>query len=214
MNLKKAIKAALLPEITVDSGSLVDHARKALKFRAESAEAEALEKVSKEQMILESEALRESKLATDEFIGMVRVVCGPEAPPVRVEFRINNGTLEVTQESELDKVFGGVRPMLWSRGKVISEIPDPTGLIASLTKAGMNPWDYLSISVKDEMDEVVSQHPGTVTAEALMPVKGFIAKVNEVVQALSAEAREFLKVYLKGVLKPTPVLGTAKGSKS
>jgi hypothetical protein len=72
----------------------------------------------------------------------------------------------------------------------------------------------LTIAVKEGSDELVSQHPGAVMTEALFPVKGFIAKVNEIVKTLSAEAIGFLKAYLKDVLKPTPILGTAKAPKS
>jgi hypothetical protein len=158
-------------------------------------------------MIVEADAIREDQFNKGEFVGVIKVI-SDDIPATRVEFRRNNGALDINEMATLDKVFGGLRPQLFEKAKVVRDIITPQALIDGMRKAGLNPWDYLEIKTKTNMDDIVSQYPGCTTDEAILPKKGLLARLKENATILSDEAKSWIKVYLDKALKTTPVLGT------
>jgi hypothetical protein len=61
------------------------------------------------------------------------------------------------------------------------------------------------------MDTIVSQHPGCVSKEAILPKKTLLTSLNDFRQALSDAAKVYVKEYLQTALRPFVVCGT-KGS--
>lgn len=116
----------------------------------------------------------------------------------------------------LDKLFGDARPELFEKAEVVDKITGPDTLIETLKKAGINPWDYLNLSVKRDMDTslIKKTDKGIETAEAILPKRGLLAKLPNLVKAFSEEAKLYLKEYLKLALRPTVVLGTKNNKKS
>jgi len=197
-----------LPEINVDSGVMVTTARSLVDVRSEIAERQTKEKQFKEQLSEEADKIREDQENAGNYIGIIRVT-GEEIPPVRVEFRMKDGALEVGQEQTLDKLFKAARPMLFGREKLVTGVTDPAKLVEDLSKQGRNPWDFLEVSVKKGMDRVVSEWSDAVTAqEAFVPRGGFLAILNDVANTLTADAKSWLRKYLSKAISTVPVLGT------
>ena len=73
----------------------------------------------------------------------------------------------------------------------------------------MNPWDCMEVRVKSGMDRTVSDaSEHVVIAEGLVPQKGFIAKLAEIVGTLTETAMEYTKKYLEQTLSTVVVAGT------
>jgi hypothetical protein len=202
-------KATALPEITISTGPIADFAKSACIARAKVSEAQNEEDTAKKSLVTEAEMWRENKEQAGEYIGLIRVI-QEDCPSVRVEFKISNGAITEDQLPELDRVFGSVRPLLFEKAVAITEITDPVELIDSLSSKGLNPWDYLQVSVRTGHDEIIAQHKGVITDTALLPKKGFLATLNDVAKSLTDEAKAYVKAYLKASLKPTVPL-TSKG---
>jgi hypothetical protein len=201
-----------LPEINIDSGVLVDEARKAIHARSEKAQAETEEKDAKKKMAEEAEKIRAKCLEDSEgYIGLIRVTSKTqEIPPTRVEFRMSNGALDINEKGKLDEMFGASRPLLFGREKVITEILDPDKLIEQMKAAGKNPWDFLTLSVKSNMDRVVDDAADktVVSQEAYLPKSGFLATLDDIAHTLADKAKEYVKAYLAKTLKPSVVIGS------
>lgn len=197
-----------LPEHNIDSGDIVDIAKSLVETRSKIAELQTREKQQKKELAEKSDEIRESEEENGNYIGIVRIT-GGDMPPVRVEFRIQNGALDTSQEQQLDELFKAARPQLWGREKLVTAVADPAKLVQDLTEQGRNPWDYLEISVKKGMDRVVSEWSDAVVAqEALVPREGFLATLTDLVNVISDNARKFLKEYLVSALKTVPVVGS------
>jgi hypothetical protein len=208
--MSMATKKEALPEISVDVGPIVTEAKQASDARSKAAEYTTIEKKHAENMSKIAEGLRQEQVTRENYIGIIRVT-GPDLPPVRVEFRMENGPLDVSEEKHLDELYGTLRPLLFGREKIVKEITNPAALIQELIDSGKNPWDYLELSVMEGMDHVLSDSEHVITQEAFLPREGFLNKLNETRNTQSYEAKQFNDSYLQGALKPRVVLGTAKG---
>ena len=203
-------KKCTLPEITVNTGGIVEDAKKAMQARAKVAEHQKQEDDAKSSITESALFIRVEQEARQNYIGKI-VITAEDFPPVRCEFRTDKAkaALDVTQEKELDRMFGPARPLLFSKEVVVTAITDPNALIAQLKKEGKNPWDYLSIGVKKGMDGIIAQTKECVISkEGLIPQEGYLNILNDIQKGLSEEAKTFIHEYLKSVLNPTVVLGT------
>jgi hypothetical protein len=81
-------------------------------------------------------------------------------------------------------------------------------LILELTAQGKNPFDFLDISVKKDMDVVLADSKNVATSEAILPKKDFLCTLQDVKASLSVDAKAFTKYYLDEALKPRVILGT------
>ena len=197
-----------LPEKNIDKGPILATAQALVDLRSRIAGLETQEKAEKKNLAELAEGVRSEEEANTNYIGLIRVT-GDGLPPIRVEFRLQNGALDVSQEEDLNKLFKSARPLLFGREELVTTITDPAKLLTDLQAQGRNPWDYLEISVKDGMHRVVSEWSDAVVAEeAFIPREGFLATVNDVVHTLTTEAKNFLKDYLVRALKAVPVIGT------
>lgn len=210
---KAKIDVDALPEVSVETGAIVDRAKEAVDFRATEAKAAADGKAVRERIEVEASELRKEYAEVNEFIGLIRVA-GVDAPPVRVEFRFSSsGKLPVTEEGLIDRLFGPSRPILFSREKTITAIKDPAQLVADLKQKGRNPWDFLTVVVRTGCEAVVCECSDAVIAgECFLPRKGFLARIKEMLGEFSDETISWLKTYLNKALSPTVVVGT-KGAK-
>ena len=211
-------KKESLPELIVSTGDIVLKAQDALLARSKASEAVAEEDHAKDRVKTEAVVLRINETDKSNYIGLIRIITGQDVPSVRVEFRINNGALDVGEEAKLDTLFGVSKPELFERAKVITEITAPDALVKDLKAWGLNPWDYLELRVKDEAGLIAQQQNGNLlccfnTAEAILPKKGFLTRLNEIATTLSKGAKDYINVYLDNVLKPTVVLGTKTEAK-
>lgn len=206
-----------LPETNIDNGVLVDEARKAVQARSDKAQAETEEKEAKRVMSEEAEKIRAECVEKGEgYLGLIRIT-SDDLPPTRVEFRMNNGALDISEKEKLDEMFGASRPLLFGREKVITEILDPDKLIEQMKASGKNPWDFLTLSIKSNMDRVVDDAADetVVSQEAYLPKGGFLATLDDIEHTLSDDAKEYVKAYLAKTLKPAVVIGSrGKGSKA
>ena len=148
---------------------------------------------------------REGLLNEKKVIGTVNV----NDSSVRVEFRFKNGALSIDQEELLKKHFGNDFEGLFERGQVVTNIPKPSEMLADMEKAGINPWEYLELRVKKDMD---SPFIGRVDkqyysyAEAFLPRKTFMACLATIIKNLGQEAVEFVREYLSKALDPSVVI--------
>ena len=202
------------PEVTINEGPLVDKAKEAVAARTTAAEATTLEKEFSEEMADLAEQTRVAELSKDNYVGLVRVT-NAALPPVRIEFRIKGGSLKLEEEANLNALFGAARPILFQREKYVTSILDPNALLNSLEDQGKNPWDYLELKVKPGMDAVVATSEHVVATEDFFPTKeGFLNKLVDIKNSLTAEAKEYIKNYLAAVLSPVVVLGSSNGDKT
>ena len=202
-----ASKKADTPEISVDKGLIVDLAKEALAARASAAEFTTIEKQHSELIAQQGELLRQEEISRDQYIGVVRIT-GEQQAPVRVEFRMENGALDVSEETNLNAIYGAQRSVIFQREKIVNEIINPMGLVQELVNAGKNPFDYLDLSVRKGMDHVIVESKNVTSGEAFLPKEGFLGKLNEIKHTMSSEAKEYTKNYLMGAIKPRVVLGT------
>jgi hypothetical protein len=202
-----ATKKKSLPEFNVDKGLIVEEAIGALNARAKAAEYTTVEKKHSEEMAKLSESIRTEEIKRDEYIGVIRIT-GETQAPVRVEFRLENSAIDISEESNLNTIYGAQRPLLFQREKVVNDIIDPLALIQELIKAGKNPFDYLDLSVRKGMDHVMVESKNVTSGEAFLPTEGFLATLQEIKSVLSSDAKEYTKNYLATAIKPRVVLGT------
>ena len=202
-----ATKVTALPEVSVNSGAIVESAGKAVEVRSKIADLSTEEKELRTFIEDASKEVRAEEQLKGNYIGLIRIT-GKELPPVRVEFRINNGALNVNEEDTLNTLYGASRPLLFEREKAVTQITDPDALIKELVALGKNPWDYLDIKVKSGLDRAVTDFPSVVSVEAFLPKKGFLATLNEILHTLSDDAKAYTGKYLDKVLNPTVVIGT------
>jgi len=203
-------KKKTLPEhiVKLETEVLAVQAKNALNEREEVNLHTSEEKEWKQKIAAHSEALRQILLDGDEIIGKV-TIAPPNQVAVRVEFRINNGSMDVDEMDNLDKLFKTARSELFEKVEIVESVTDPTELIETLTDEGLNPWDYLEIKVKKNMDKIViDKGKGVFTAKAILPRQGFIATVKELWGRLSKEAKIYTEKYLELALEPAVVLGT------
>jgi len=205
-----ATKKQTAPEIQVTSGPMLDLTKVIIETHTQIAVLETEETAKKKELTDLAKTLREDKETNGEYIGLIRII-DQDKSPIRVEFRLSNGALNVSEEDNLNKLFGIHRPALFEKVKVVTDITDPDQLVQKLKDAGLNPWDYLSVGVKEGMDTIVSQHPGCVSKEAILPKKTLLTSLNDFRQALSDAAKVYVKEYLQTALRPFVVCGT-KGS--
>jgi hypothetical protein len=204
-----ATKKPGLPEHTVSTGDIVDYAKKAIDARTQVARYTTDEKDAKENIETEAIQIREQEEAKN-YIGKINIT-SKDFPPIRVEFKTDKGkaALDLSQEPELDRMFGASRPLLWGRETIVTAITNPDALIAKLKSEGKNPGDYLTFGVKKGMDGIIAQYKDSVISqEALVPQEGYLNVLNETRKGHSEETQAFTSVYLNNVLKPTVVLGT------
>ena len=210
-----AKQANALPEFITINDTLIALAQQALTARAEKTQAELDETHFKTALAQESSAIRKSESLKDNFVGTIRIVKGEldiDMPPVRVDFKLaaKDSALPVTEMDTLNDLFGALRPQLWDKDKAITEINDPSVLIKAMTDGGLNPWDYLEVKVKSEMEPIVARYPGVTAVEALLPKSGFLSRLQEFGRNLSNEAKNYVRAYLDRALSPAVNLG-AKG---
>lgn len=206
-----AKKNIALPEhvITSDEEQLSKLAASALEARENVNKYTADEKLQKEKITKESSILRENMAENDEIIGKISIA-PPNQAAVRVEFRINNGSLDISEMDNLDKLFENARPELFEKAKIVASITDPEALVKALKKAGLDPWDYLQIEVKTGQDQIIIDKGAAIitTAEAILPKRGLLATLPGLIKRFSEEGKIYIRAYLKQALKPTVVLGT------
>ena len=205
--------ANALPEIIINTDPIVATTREALSARASKAQYELAEKTAKERLATLASDLRVEQANVDNYIGIIRVVQPEgteEMPPVRIEFKmaIKDSALKITELDTVDSLFGALRPQLWEATKIVTDIHSPQALYDSLKEAGMNPFDYLNVSVKDGMDNIVAQHQGVTTIESLMPKTGFLARLQEFGKNLSDDAKYYIRRYLERALSSAVTLGS------
>jgi hypothetical protein len=205
-----AKKKTTLPEHIVkgENEVLSKQAKNALDEREQVNYHTGEEKEWKQKIAVNSSALREILIDDDEIIGKI-TIAPPDQTAVRVEFRINNGSMDTDEMDNLDKLFEGARSELFEKAEVVESITDPTALIEALTNEGLDPWDYLNINVKKNMDKIIiDKGTGINTADAILPRQGFMAKLPDLWKRFSEEAKLYIKNYLKLALEPVVVLGT------
>ncbi len=200
-----------LPEHTIIDGesSFSKLAAGAMDARRKVNEYTAIEKEKKGVITVDAEALRSEKAEKDEIIGKI-VISPPNQAATRVEFCLNNGSLDSSEMKTLDELFGAARPELFEKVEVVDKVTDPDALCASLHKAGLNPWDYVELKVRHNKDQTVIVHGGghIMTADAILPRKGIVAIVSRLMGNFKDDAKAYIKEYLELALKPKVVLGS------
>ncbi len=205
-----------LPEISTENADLVNAAKEAIQHRAQAARHTKQEKDHRKSMEEGALELHNEEFGKGNIVGLIRII-DSEIPPTRVEMRINNGALDMSEEETLTEHFGARKAELFEHAKVITEITDTSELIKALENKGLNPWEYVNVTIKNGMDEAVLSAVGdehVVSAEAFLPRQGFLSKLNDMFSVLGDKAKQYVKEYLSSVLKPTVVLGTAATKKN
>lgn len=199
-----------LPEISSNDKDLIYAAREALKNKLKAAEHTSAEKGFRKEMEKKGTDIYNTEFDKGNPIGLIRVI-DSEVSSARIEMRINNGALDVSEKNNLRKLLGHRKTQLFERTRIITDITDPAAILTTLTKKGLDPWKYVEIKVKENMDEVIwdaidGKH--CQSAEAYLPKQGFLSKLNQIFNTLSDGAKKYLKEYLANALKPTAVIGS------
>jgi hypothetical protein len=220
--MAKSIDVNALPEKVVSSADFVEIARRALSARSSRAQYEKVEESTKDELAIKAIALREAEAATDNYIGLVRVVKPDtdtaDMQPVQVQFKMTgkkkpdaNGKrgafLLIEDLPVLDELFGANRPVLWEPTKIVTAVV-PDTLLESMKAANLNPWDYLELKVKDGMDHIVARHAGATSTEVVAPKEGFLARLQDFGRNLCDEAKEYVREYLKEALSTAVNVGS------
>jgi len=196
----------------VDDDHLVELARSATTARTTIAEAQLQEETAKEKLGAAALGIALADLDNGQYTGSVRVVSN-NSLPIRIEMRLKKGAMKVTEEQRLGEAFGPIYTDLFEHVHDIQRITDVSGLIAAMRKDGINPWKHLTVVVREDADVALlakyKQH--VIAREALMPMKGFFATLNEFSGKFKTKAVSFLKEYLPQAIDPTVVLGTRGG---
>lgn len=209
---KKAEPKHTLPEIASSDKKLVNAAKEAIAHRTKAATETKLEKEARKDMEEHGHGIYFEEFDKDNIIGLIRVI-DEDIPPTRIEMRINNGALDVSEEDILKKHLNGRHIELFERTRVITEIHDPAELIKVLENKGLNPWDYFDLKVKDNMDSAVYNAVNgefCESAEAFLPKQGFLSRLRDMFNFLDKNARKYIREYLSQAVKPIVVLGTTK----
>jgi hypothetical protein len=179
-------------------------------FKAQIGELETRLKTAKEELAEQASVYRTTLAEKDDYIGMIRIT-GKQAP-VRVEFRTNKSkaALDLDQAPVLDELYGASRMLLWEKDMVITGVTDPAQLIIDLQKAGLNPYEYLNVSVKPGMERIVADKSKVVVVfEAFTPVKGCLNTVRDIIHTWSTAAKAYFRAYTAQALEPYITTGTA-----
>ena len=197
-----------LPEQNIGEGEIVDLAAELVQVRADKAKLDTKEKDLRTKIEKKAVAFRDQKLDKNKIVGLIRIT--DDRAPIRVEFRVSSkdAALDPDEEQTLDDLFRGLRPLLFGKDTIISEITEPEELLTAMRESGRNPWDFLKLSVKSGMDEVVSSYPYTISSTVFMPKEGFLATLSDVFHTLTESAGSYIKQYIKAVVKPTVVAGS------
>jgi len=205
-----AAKKKGLPEITCTKDThpgLVQYAKEALALRAQIAELQVKEDALKTKISEAAAVIRVTEETNKtNYIGLVKVVNEDQAAS-QVQFKICNGGLAETEGTVLDGHFGSARTTLFEKDYAVQNILDPDGLIADMRSKGQNPWDFVELHVKKNLDRSFKDSPHVTMDKAFLPVEGFLATLNEIKHTLTAEAKTYIGKYLGACLKPSVSLG-------
>ena len=199
-----------LPEITVTKDTnptIVDWAKKALALRAQISELQTQEDDLKTKIASQAGVIRVGEeTVKNNYIGLVKVVDEGQSAS-QVQFKICNGGLAETEGPVLDGHFGSVRASLFEKDYAVQNILNPDALIADMKARGQNPWDFLNLSVKPNLDRAFKDSTHVTVDQAFLPVEGFLATLNEIKHTLTSEAKTYIAKYLLACLKPSVSLG-------
>jgi hypothetical protein len=207
-----ATKKKPLPEISVGApqhADLVNLAKEALTLRSQLAALTTRETEVKKQIAEKASAIRvHEERVKGNFVGLVRVTDAGQTP-CQIQFKMCGGALAIEDEATLDTLFGSARTSLWERDVAAQDIINPDGAIAECVNRGQNPWDYLDIKVKKDLDRNFIGSPNVTMVEAFLPKEGFLATCNETKHTFpnKEKAAEYLAAYTEQVLKPAVDLG-------
>jgi hypothetical protein len=204
-----AAKKKGLPELICTKEThpaLVEFAREALNIRAKVAELQAQEDALKTQISDWAKTARVSEETKANYIGLIKIVA-EEQQASQVQFKISNGGLAESEGPVLDGHFGAARTLLFEKDVAVNAIVNPDALIAEMKSKGQNPWDFLDIKVKKDLDRAFESSPNVTMDKAFLPMEGFLATLNEIKHTLSSDAKAYIAKYLEAALKPSVSLG-------
>jgi len=205
-----AAKKKALPEISVgapEHADLVQLAKDALALRSQIAELTSRETEAKKAIAEKAGLIRTvEETAKGNYVGLIRITDADQTPS-QVQFKVTGGALALEEGTALDEMLGSARPMLFEKDVAVTGVTNPDALIAEIRARNMNPWDFLDISVKKNLDRSVADSVHVTKEEAYLPKEGFLATLNEVKHTFDDKAKEYLKAYLAQVLKPAVDLG-------
>ena len=197
--------------VTKDTNpALVELVRKAGVLQDQISDLQTQEKVLKTQITTQAEAIRtKEEIDKTNYIGLIKVV-DEDQPTSQVQFKICNGGLAETEGPVLEGHFGSDRVSLFEKGYAVQNILDPDALITEMKTKSLNPWDYLNLSVKPNLDRTFKDSNFVTIDQAYLPVEGFLVKLNNIKHTLSIGAKAYITKYLAVCLKPSIVLGKQK----
>ena len=205
-----ASKKPTLPEIVVNSGQIVDDAKRAIEARSKVGEFQTEEDQAKDCIVEQAQTLRRQEADKGKFIGLVRVT-DEELPPVRTEFRLKAKPMDISQKQDIQETYGPAYPVLWEEAKVGVGISDTEKAWNDVKAKGLDPTNYFTLSIKKGMEDAVAELSDAITSgDAIIPVKGFLAELDKL--TLDKEAVAFTRKFLEDNLVPSVVLGS-KGKK-
>ena len=190
----------MAPETFITEGEIVKIAETFIQYKKDLEYHKDLCDAASKELKEACDGQREVLLKNRKIARVIRI------SDAKVEFRMKNGQIPFSDKGLLEELFGQDYHSLFEQGKVISAIIKPNALIKALEDAGVNPWDYLSLNVKEGMDEAVTGLAKDIglynTAEAVLPRKGFLSTLAGIIEKLTDDAVEFLQDYLKKALEP------------
>ena len=201
-----------MSELTVKSGtSMATNAIMAMETRKQIVELEAQEALVKD--LIKGEAMHyvTSRREQNDYVSIIRIIPDDSAM-ARVELRISNGALNVSDTPKLQKLFGSATDELFEKDTQIGAIDNPADIIGTLEAKGIDPWTVLGVFVKPDAKAIALDACIIPHTEVLLPKKGFLDKLCELGNRLSEQARVYINAYLQQTVKPTVVLN-ARGKK-
>jgi hypothetical protein len=181
------------------------------------------EEIARKNILTSAITIAKEQADRNIFVGIIHLKNEKIPVPVRIEYRLpsNNGALDISEEPILDHHFGKDWKALFERATVIEDIIDPQALINILQAAGLNPWDYVTLGIIKDKDEIIIAHfkgddpakKGFTTAQAFLPKEGFLNNLNKLAHLLSKAALIYIREYIDKTFKPTVIIGSTKSSK-
>jgi hypothetical protein len=199
-----------LPEITCTKDThpeLVAAAKEALSLRAQIAELQVKEDTLKTKIANLAGFTRVAEETNKtNYVGLVKIVDENQAT-AQVQFKICNGGLAETEGPVLDGHFNSARTLLFEKDYAVQNILDSDALLAEMKARGQNPWDYVELHVRKDLDRAFKDSPNVTVDKAFLPFEGFLATLNEIKHTLTPDARAYISKYLEACLKASVSLG-------
>ena len=193
----------------IDDAEAKELAAEAIKVRAERVRLDAEEERLKKLLAMKGYNEFLKALEKNEYTGCFKIVPS-EDTPIRVDMRLKKGTMKETMEPELNRIFGDSYSDFFVSSHEVQKILSADDLIEKIRASGKNPWNYLTLEVREGKEKEVLDLGGksVIGRRVINPIKGFFGVCQEYGYRITKTVKKFLGEYLPAAVEPCVILGT------